>query len=98
MADEQAPNGGIPENWKRTKRPPVVVDGYEFLSYHTGIMRYHLHCAAINAMIRSNFNLSGYDAYVDGIPVKSPRTGKPHRFKTEQGAIDGAIAEARKRI
>lgn len=89
----------IPKNWKRTSRKPVVVDGHEFLSYHAGIMRYHLHCAAIDAVVAADHNLTTYHASVGGVFIKSPRTGRPHRFTTERRAIEGAVAEAsRKRI
>lgn len=41
----------IPTSWKRTNRPPVMIDNFEWLSYRTGINRFALHCHQIEATV-----------------------------------------------
>lgn len=81
----------IPGNWTVTKAPPDVVDGYSFLAYRTGIMRYARYCADLDAIVYAHPTLEGYTVKIGNEWIKSPRTGKTHKFRSRFTAYRAAV-------
>lgn len=85
----------IPAYWTRTSRKPIIVAGYEFLSYRVGINSYTLWCDTLQARVmRTYSDADTFVAMVKGNSILSSASGKAKRFRSEKTAIAAAIMAA----
>jgi hypothetical protein len=86
----------IRPEYRRTNAGHKPVDGVQFFSYSTGILRYARISEDGQIMTQSNYRMSSYGSAVIGHgPVLSAK-GKPKRFRHEINAALAAIKVWRK--
>lgn len=84
-----------PAHWKRTGAQPEVINGHEFFAYRVGILQYVRYCEGLDIIV-SKYGGDGptYVVQVAAVTIKSPRTGKTHRFRDRKNAYRAGIKVA----
>lgn len=85
----------IDPSYRRTSHGHRKIDGVQFVSYHTGIMRYAKISEGGQIMVWSgNTHRDGAPTYfasvIDHGPVKN-ESGNPKRFRSEDAACRAAV-------
>lgn len=83
----------LAETFEKTKAPAIDVKGHLFHSYRVGMGQYVRHCPALDATVKP-LGKDSYAALLKGAEIISPRTKKPHRFRSQHAAMKALVAEA----
>jgi hypothetical protein len=83
-------------NWSGTRGTPIVVEGYTFHPYRTGIDQYTRYCPELKARVgRDRIGSNKFYVVIDGKTLMNA-DGKPRGFIGEKTAFETAVRMARK--